>query len=141
MGNKRPMHRHSNEFKRPDLNSSKIDQTIRILEKDWKRACHILNQKEKVFVDTYLGFLRSVARICLQAGWRVWFRPNQVVHWGEGGFGHLSIFVTGRRKANSMPELPAEVELITKPSNNKSLGEEITLTTLDRITYEPDQWL
>jgi hypothetical protein len=40
-----------------------------------------------------------------------------------------------------MPELPAEVEFITKPSNNKSLGEEITLTTLDRITYEPDQWL
>jgi hypothetical protein len=63
------------------------------------------------------------------------------VHWGEGGFGHLSIFVTGRRKASSMPELPAEIEFITKPSNNKSLGEEITLTTLDRITYEPDQWL
>jgi len=69
MGNKRPMHRHSNEFKRPDLNSFKIDQTIRILEKDWKRACHIFNQKEKVFVDTYLGFLRSVAGfVCKRAG-------------------------------------------------------------------------
>jgi hypothetical protein len=120
------MHRHSNEFKRPGVKSSEIDQTIRILEKDWKRACQFLNQQEKVFVDTYLGLLRGVARTCLEAGWQVWFRPNQVVHWGEGGFGHLSIFVPGLRKANSMPELPAEVEFITKPSNNKSLGEEIT---------------
>jgi hypothetical protein len=120
---------------------SEIDKTIRILENDWKRACKILNQQEKVFVDTYLGLLRGVARTCLEAGWRVWFRPNQVVHWGEGGFGHLSIFVPGLRKPNSSPELPAEVEFITKPSNNKSLGEEITLATLDRITYEPDQWL
>jgi hypothetical protein len=123
------------------VKSSEIDQTIRVLEKNWKRSCQILNQQEKAFVDTYLDFLRSVARACLQAGGRVWFRPNQVVHWGEGGFGRVSIFVPGRLKAISPPELPAEVEFINKLSHRKSLGEEITLTTLDRITYEPDQWL
>lgn len=123
------------------MKSSEIDQTIRVLEKDWKRSCQILNQKEKAFVDTYLDFLRSVAWACLKAGWRVWFRPHQVVHWGEGGFGRVAIFVPGRRKAISPAELPAEIEFIAKPSNNKNLGEEITLTTLHRITYEPDQWL
>ena len=122
------------------MKSSEIDQTIRVLEKNWKRSYQILNQKEKAFVDTYLDFLRSVARACLKVGWRVWFRQNQVVHWGEGGFGHLSIFIPGRRKANAFCDLPAEVEFITKPSNKRSLGEEITLITLDRITYELDPW-
>jgi hypothetical protein len=141
MGSKRSMHRHSNEFKRPGVKSSEIDQTIRILEKDWKRACQFLNQQEKVLVETYLGFLRNIAKRCIENGCRVWFRPNQVVHWGEGGFGHLSIFIPGRRKANSFGDLPAEVEFITKPSNKRSLGEEITSATLDRITYTPDHWL
>jgi hypothetical protein len=92
---------------------------MRVLEKTWKRSCQILNQQEKAFIDTYLDFLRSVARACLQAGWRVWFRPNQVVHWGEGGFGRVSIFIPGRRKAILPPELPAEVEFITKLSQKK----------------------
>jgi hypothetical protein len=123
------------------MKASEIDQTMRLLEKGWKNTCGVLNQQEKVLVDTYVSFLRSVARTCLQRGWRVWFRPNQVVHWGEGGFGHLSIFIPGRRKANSFGDLPAEVDFITKPSNKRSLGEEITSATLDRITYTPDHWL
>jgi hypothetical protein len=123
------------------MKAGEIDQTIRLLEKGWKNTCGVLNQQEKDLVETYVTFLRSVARTCLQRGWRVWFRPNQVVHWGEGGFGHLSIFIPGRRKADSWPDLPAEVKFISKLSNNKSLGEEITLRTLDRITYTSDHWL
>ena len=121
--------------------SSEIDQTIRVLEKNWKRSRQILNQQEKAFVDTYLDFLRSVARACLKAGCRVWFRPNQVAHWGEGGFGHLSVLLPVRRKFNLLPELPAEVEFITKLSSSRGVGKEITLITLDRINYEPDLWL
>src|SRR5918992_322118 len=117
----------------PSTTTVEIDQTIRLLEQGWKDTRRILNQQEKIFVETYLSFLRSVARTCLERGWRVWFRPNQVVHWGEGGFGHLSILVPGQGNANSLPELPAEVEFIRKLSNNKSLGEEITMRTLERI--------
>lgn len=117
-----------------------IYQTIRRLEQDWKDTCGVLNRQEKLFVETYLGFLRSVARTCLELGWRVWFRPNQVVHWGEGGFGHLSILVPAGT-IESFPELPGEVEFITDLSDNMRLGEEITLAALDRITYEPDQWV
>jgi hypothetical protein len=122
------------------MKSAEIDHTIRLLEQGWKNTCGILDQEEKAFVETYLGFLRAVARACLEQGWRVWFRPNRVVHWGEGGLGYLSIFIPGRRKADSCPDLPVEVKFITKLSNNKSLGEEITLRTLDRINHELDRW-
>lgn len=123
------------------MKSSEIDQTIRRLERKWKDTCKILDQEEKALVETYLGFLRNIAKSCIENGCRVWFRPNQVVHWGEGGFGHLSIFIPGRRKANSFCDLPAEVEFITKPSNKRSLGEEISSATLDRIAYTSDHWL
>jgi hypothetical protein len=123
------------------MKSAEIDQTIHRLEQNWKDTCGTLNRQEKLFVETYVNFLRVVARACLELGGRVWFRPNQVVHWGEGGFGHLSIFIPGRRKADSFGDLPAEVEFITKPSNKRSLGEEITSATLDRITYTSDHWL
>ena len=123
------------------MKSSEINETIRRLERKWKNTCKILDQEEKALVETYLGFLRNIAKSCIENGCRVWFRPNQVVHWGEGGFGHLSIFIPGRRKANSFCDLPAEVEFITKPSNKRSLGEEITSATLDRITYTSDHWL
>jgi hypothetical protein len=102
---------------------------------------HEFSRDSSPSADLQPVFIRMPLEVWPGAGWRVWFRPNQVVHWGEGGFGRVAIFVPGRRKAISPAELPAEIEFIAKPSNNKNLGEEITLTTLDRITYEPDQWL
>ena len=77
------------------MKSSEINETIRRLERKWKDTCKILDQEEKALVETYLGFLRNIAKGCIENGCRVWFRPNQVVHWGEGGFGHLSILVPG----------------------------------------------
>lgn len=121
------------------MKSSEIDQTIRLLEQEWKDTCVVLDQKEKALVETYLGFLRSVAKACIEKGWRVWFRPNQVVHWGEGGFGYLSIFVSADALAE-LPDLPGEIRFITDLSD-KRLGEEITLATLERITYKSDHWL
>lgn len=36
--------------------------------------------------------------------------------------------------------LPSEIRFLTDLPEGKKLGEEITLATLDRITYEPDLW-
>ena len=120
------------------MKSSEIDQTIRPLEQEWKDTCRLLDQQEKVLIETYLGFLRSAAKACIEKGWRVWFRPNQVVHWGEGGFGYLSILVPAGEPAE-LADLPSEIRFITDLSDER-LGEEITLTTLERITYESDNW-
>ena len=117
----------------------KIDQTIQHLEREWKEACLVLDNQERVLVETYVGFLRHVARTCLEKDSRVWFRPNQWTHWGEGGFGSLSILLPeGEQKP--LTSLPSEIRFLTDPLEGKKLGEEITLTTLDRITYQPDRW-
>lgn len=114
-------------------------EIIRLLEQEWKDTCVILDQKERALVETYLGFLRRAAKSCIEKGWRVWFRPNQVVHWGEGGFGNLSIFLPAGELAE-LPDLPGEIRFITDLSDAR-LGEEITLATLERITYKSDHWL
>jgi hypothetical protein len=118
---------------------SEIDQTIRLLEQEWKDTCGILDQKERALVETYLGFLRCTVKSCIENGCRVWFRSNRVVHWGEGGFGHLSILLPAGEPAK-LPDLPAEIRFITDLSDER-LGEEITLATLERITYKLDHWL
>jgi putative DNA methylase len=66
-------------------------------------------------------------------------RPNQWTHWGEGGFGSLSILLPeGEQKP--LASLPSEIRFLTDLLEGKTLGEEITLTILDRISYEPDRW-
>ena len=115
-------------------------QMIQSMEKEWKQVCLALDQHEKALVVTYLGFLRRAAKACLEKGCRVWFRPNQVVHWGEGGFGYLSILLPAG-EPEALPDLPGEIRFITDLSDEQTLGEEITLATLERITYEPDHWL
>jgi len=122
------------------MKASEIDQTVRILEKGWKDTRGVLNQQERALVETYVSFLRTLARTCLERGWRVWFKPNQVVHWGEGGFGWLSILLrTG--ELEEVPDLPGEVRFLADLSEKRTLGDEITLTTLERITHEADHWL
>ncbi|MFQ5853172.1 MAG: hypothetical protein ACE5JU_21645 [Candidatus Binatia bacterium] len=122
------------------MKPSEVGQTIRLLEKGWKDTCGVLNRQEKVLVETYLGFLRRAAKTCLEKGWRVWFKPNQVVHWGEGGFGYLSILLPAG-EPETLPDLPGEVRFIADLSDEKTLGEEITLATIEQITYEADRWL
>ena len=117
----------------------RTDQMIQRLEGEWKEVCLVLDEQERVLVETYLGFLRRVARTCLERGSRVWFRSNQWTHWGEGGFGSLSILLSeGEQKP--LASLPSEIRFLTDLPEGKTLGEEITLTTLDRITYQPDRW-
>jgi len=117
----------------------RTDQTIQCLEGEWKEVCRTLDEQERALVETYLEFLRHVARTCLERSLRVWFRSNQWTHWGEGGFGSLSILLPeGEQKP--LASLPSEIRFLTDLLEGKTLGEEITLTTLDRITYQPDRW-
>ncbi|HJY81528.1 MAG TPA: hypothetical protein VKK81_10655 [Candidatus Binatia bacterium] len=117
----------------------RTDQTIQRLEGEWKAVCTTLDEQERALVETYLGFLRHVARTCLERNLRVWFRPNQWTHWGEGGFGNLFILLP-KGELEPQADLPSEIRLLTDLPEGKTLGEEITLTTLDRITYQPDRW-
>jgi hypothetical protein len=116
-----------------------IDQTVQRLEGEWKEVCRTLDEQEKVLVNTYIGFLRQIARVCLEKGWRVWFRPNRWTHWGEGGFGGLSVLLPAG-EPEPQADLPGEIQFLTGLPDNEKLGEEVTSTTLDRISYEPDRW-
>ncbi len=109
------------------------------LEEEWKEICVGLSEHEKALVEIYLGFLRRVAHMCLERGWRVWFRPNRWTHWGEVGFGSLSILLpTGEPEPQA--DLPSEIRFLTDLPDSQKLGEEVTLATLDRITYQLDRW-
>ena len=110
------------------------------LEQEWKAARRELGDRECALVEVYLGFLRHVARTCLTQGWEVRFRPNRVVHWGEGGFGTL--FVLLPPPAESLPHsgLPSEVRFLRERSAEFERAEGVTLETLDRIDYTGDLW-
>jgi len=119
--------------------TNEVALTIQRLEEEWKETRVVLDRQEKVLVETYLRFLRRVAKACLEAGWRVWFRPNQWVHWGEGGFGSLSILLP-TDEPEPLVDLPGEIRFFRDLSDKDRRGEEITLATVDRITYEGDRW-
>jgi len=119
--------------------ANEVAPTIQRLEEEWKETRVVLDRQEKVLVETYLRFLRRVAKACLEAGWRVWFRPNQWVHWGEGGFGSLSILLP-TDEPEPLVDLPGEIRFFRDLSDKDRRGEEITLATVDRITYEGDRW-
>ena len=117
----------------------RTEQTIHRLEGEWQTVCTTLDEQERALVETYVGFLRHVARTCLEKGWRVWVRPNQWTHWGEGGFGSLSVLLP-KDELEPQADLPAEIHFLTDLPEGKKLGGEITLATLDQIAYEPDLW-
>jgi len=116
-----------------------IAQIIGRLEREWKDKCEELDSHEKALVEAYLGFLRHVARTSLGRRWRVWFRPNRWTHWGEGGFGNLSILLHAG-ELEPRAALPSEIRFLTDFSDIQKVGDEITLESLDRITYQPDAW-
>jgi hypothetical protein len=116
-----------------------VAQILQRLEGDWKEVSETLDEQEEALVETYIRFLRRVAQACLEKGWRVWFRPNQVTHWGEGGFGSLSVLLPAG-EPEPQADLPSEIQFLTGLPDNAKLGEEVTPTTLDRISYKPDRW-
>lgn len=120
--------------------ANEVAQTIQRLEEEWKEVRAMLDKQEKALVETYLRFLRRVAGACLERGWRVWFRPNQSVHWGEGGFGTLSVLLPAEQ-SEPLANLPGEIRFLRNLSDKDRRGEEITLATLDRITHKGDRWI
>jgi len=115
------------------------DEMPQRLEKEWKEVCGTLDEQEKALINTYIGFLRQTAHVCLEKGWRIWFRPNPWTHWGEGGFGRLLILLPAG-ELEPQADLPSEIQFLTGLPDNAKSSEEVTLTTLDRISYEPDRW-
>lgn len=61
------------------------------VESLWKETKQQFDKLEKILVNSYIDFLREVAKIYLKQGRRLFFRENRVVHWGEGNFGTLII--------------------------------------------------
>jgi hypothetical protein len=116
-----------------------IGETIELLQQEWSKVCATLDSHESPLVEAYLGFLRRVASASLERGWRVWFRPNRWTHWGEGGFGRLLILLPPGNP-EPCPNFPIEVQFLTAIPKEQEPGEEISLSTLDRITYERDAW-
>jgi hypothetical protein len=117
-----------------------VSETIGHLERDWDTTRKELSDRERVLVEVYLVFLRRVARTCLLQGWKVRFRPNRVVHWGEGGFGALFVLVPAQAERLARPKLPREVHFVREASTEHERAEEVTLDTLDRINYKVDPW-
>lgn len=115
------------------------EQTINRLEEEWSKVCVALEVHESALVEVYLGFLRHVARTCIERGCRVWFRSNRWTHWGEGGFGILSILLPGG-EAEPHAALASEIRFLSDVPDGRELGEEITVATLDQIAYQPDPW-
>lgn len=117
-----------------------VSQTIGLLEQGWDATRRELGDHERALAEVYLGFLRHVARTCLLQGWKVRFRPNRVVHWGEGGFGTLFVLLPTHAESLARPKLPSEVRFVREPSTEYERAEEVTLETLDRINYEVYPW-
>lgn len=57
----------------------------------WAKTDARVRSLEQEIVDTFINFLREVAKHYLQQGRLVYFRENTVVHYGEGRFGKLTI--------------------------------------------------
>jgi hypothetical protein len=117
-----------------------VSETIGHLEQDWDAARREISSRERALVELYLSFLRHVARTCLLQGWRVRFRPNQVVHWGEGGFGTLFVLLPAQPESLPRSNLPSGVRFVREPSTEYQRAAEVTLETLDRINYRVDPW-
>ncbi len=115
-----------------------VSGTIGLLEQGWEATRRELSDRERGLVEVYLGFLRHVARTCLLQGWKVRVRPNQVVHWGEGGFGTLFVMLPAQAEGLPRSNLPSEVRFVREPSTEYERAVEVTLETLDRINYRVD---
>lgn len=57
----------------------------------WAKTDARVRSLEQEIVDTFINFLREVAKHYLQQRRLVYFRENTVVHYGEGGFGEVTI--------------------------------------------------
>ncbi|MBU4320631.1 MAG: hypothetical protein Q8N12_02780 [Thermodesulfovibrionales bacterium] len=102
----------------------------------WKKTKTRFDSLEKELVDCYIVFLREVAKYYLQQGRRVFFRENNVVHWGEGNFGWLVI--EGKEETDEVfGEYISEIKFEPKINEKTIKGyTEIKEDNLEDIRYE-----
>lgn len=105
---------------------------LKTLWEETKRYTHDLEQQ---LVNSYINFLRQVAKHFLQQGRQVFFRENSVVHWGEWNFG--SLLIQGDEDVSSVfgdhiTEVKFEKEVEKKAEKGY---QEITIQKLDMIRY------
>lgn len=105
----------------------------------WLKTRKQYHELEGEIIKVYIDFLQKVAEYYLKQGRRVFFRENQVVHYGEGGFG--SLIIEGKEDIHQVfqeyiPEIQFEVDLEKETKGY----EEIRLDSLDKIRYQQDEW-
>ena len=105
------------------------------LKKLWESTKNSMRENEEELVGSFISFLREAAKKYLKEGRKVYFRENQVVHWGEGGFGRLTI--EGNEDIfSAFGEHIMEIEF--EPMiNEKALrgAKEIKLENIEEIRY------
>jgi hypothetical protein len=105
---------------------------LKTMWQETKKRTHDLEQQ---LVNTYINFLRQVAKHFLEQGRRVFFRENRVVHWGEWNFG--SLLIQGDEDVRDVfgdhiTEVKFEKEVEKKAEKGY---DEITGENLDMIRY------
>ena len=109
---------------------------MRELATYWKETKEKVEQHEEALINTYIGFLKEVARSYLKQGRRVFFRENRVVHWGEGNFG--SLIIEGDEEVKEVfGDYIAEIRFGSKLDEKALRGYiEVKEANLETIKYE-----
>jgi len=102
----------------------------------WKETRELVHSREKEIVEKYVHFLREVARHYISKGKRVFFRENRVVHYGEGGFGWLTIECDDDAY-EVFGDYVSDISLVQKLSEwDMKRSIEITEENVEAIKYE-----
>ena len=109
---------------------------MRELESLWQDTKEQFEKYEKSLVDSYIAFLRNVAKAYLGQSRRVFFRENRYVHWGEWNFG--SLIIEGDEEVDEVfgdyiSEISFEPEIREKQTKEYM---EIRESNLKNIRYE-----
>jgi len=112
------------------------DNEMNNLKPLWEETKRRTHDFEQQLVNTYINFLRQVAKHFLEQGRRVFFRENTVVHWGEWNFGAL--LIQGDEDVRDVfGDHVSEVKFKKEVEKEAEKGyEEITTENLDMIRYQ-----
>lgn len=104
----------------------------------WKDTKTRFYELEGELIKLYIDFLRKVAESYLKDGRRVFFEENTIVHWGEWNFG--SLVIEGEEDVmDEIGDYIAEIRFEKDVAGEETKGyQEITLNSLDKITYRQD---
>jgi hypothetical protein len=94
------------------------------------------NKKEKDLINIYIRYLRELSEFYLHRGAKVFFRENNVVHWGEGGFGSLIIIYDSKEINKINTDYHSDIKLVKKLDKKMVDGfKEIRFKNINDINY------